>query len=289
MRILAGLLLGALCSVAAANPYLDLPTAELRQRMAAIADVHKEKWYQVEVLVFARSASWSREYWRLDRSPMLAPENGIHPDEETVLLPPHADPLAHDAAALGAWQLLPSDRLILGDMLGRMVESGDYRVLYHGGWVQPVRERSVALPIYLSGGDEIPLATASDAVLDLAGIEAGLPPLEPVPAARSGPDLEPVEAPFGEDYMAPATQRELQGMLRLHLARYLHVEPELWFTSVSAEGQRFRVSIDQSRRMRSGELHYLDHPLFGLLIRLTPHRTEGQQELELLEQALKAR
>ncbi len=31
------------------------------------------------------------------------------------------------------------------------------------------------------------------------------------------------------------------------------------------------VKIDQPRRIRSGELHYLDHPLFGLLIRITPY------------------
>jgi hypothetical protein len=31
------------------------------------------------------------------------------------------------------------------------------------------------------------------------------------------------------------------------------------------------VQLNQPRRMRSGELHYLDHPLFGLLIRITPY------------------
>lgn len=32
------------------------------------------------------------------------------------------------------------------------------------------------------------------------------------------------------------------------------------------------VKMDKPRRMRSRELHYLDHPLFGLLIRITPYR-----------------
>lgn len=289
MRILAGLMLSVYVGVAWANPYLGLPASELRERMAAIAEVHKEKWYQVEVLVFARSASWSREYWRLDRSPMLAPANAIHPAEENVLLPEHAGPMTHDAAAYGAWDLVSSERLILGDMLRRMEESGDYRVLYHGGWVQPVREREKAMPIYLQGGNEIPLATASDAARAMSDIEAGLPPLEPVPAPLPDPDLETIDAPFGTGYVAPGTQPEFQGMLRLHLARYLHVEPELWFTSTSAEGQRFWVSIDQNRRMRSDELHYLDHPLFGMLLRLTPHKTPEQEQLELMEKALKAR
>ncbi|MEH6650075.1 MAG: CsiV family protein [Motiliproteus sp.] len=32
------------------------------------------------------------------------------------------------------------------------------------------------------------------------------------------------------------------------------------------------VKMDKPRRMRSRELHYLDHPVFGLLIRITPYR-----------------
>lgn len=287
MRALACLILSAVVSGAWANPYMELPAPALRERIAAIPEVHRENWYQVEVLAFARTDSWSREYWRLDRTPMLAPENAIRPAEEDPLLPEHADPLVQEAAALGAWELLPPDRMILGEMLGRMEESGEYRILYHAAWVQPIRERAEALPVYLQGGDQVPLATASEAVLGMSDIEAGLPPLEPLPVADAEP--EPVEAPFEDGYTAPTTQAEFQGTIRLHLARYLHVEPELWFTSTSAEGERFWVTIDQNRRMRSDELHYLDHPLFGMLIRLTRHETEGQKELEQLEEALKAK
>ena len=56
----------------------------------------------------------------------------------------------------------------------------------------------------------------------------------------------------------------------------------------SDAGQRYWVQIDQKRRMRGEELHYLDHPLFGLLLRMTPWKTEQQKELEKLEKALKA-
>ena len=31
------------------------------------------------------------------------------------------------------------------------------------------------------------------------------------------------------------------------------------------------VVIDESRRMRSNELHYLDHPLFGMVIKITSY------------------
>ena len=41
--------------------------------------------------------------------------------------------------------------------------------------------------------------------------------------------------------------------------------------------------------MRSEELHYLDHPLFGLLVRLMPYETDEQKQLALMEKALKAK
>ena len=33
-------------------------------------------------------------------------------------------------------------------------------------------------------------------------------------------------------------------------------------------------AFQQQRRMRSGELHYLDHPVIGLLVKVTPYESE---------------
>ncbi len=38
----------------------------------------------------------------------------------------------------------------------------------------------------------------------------------------------------------------------------------------------FNYPMQQSRRMRSKELHYFDHPLFGLLIMITPYEKENE-------------
>ena len=45
---------------------------------------------------------------------------------------------------------------------------------------------------------------------------------------------------------------------------------------------RHAVLLQQKRRMRSTEVHYLDHPLFGLVVTLKPL---GEEELEALAQA----
>ena len=62
---------------------------------------------------------------------------------------------------------------------------------------------------------------------------------------------------------------QLQGELAITLGRYLHTSARLWFTPdnlVSDAGQY--AQMVQSRRMRSATLHYFDHPLFGMIVRI---------------------
>lgn len=68
----------------------------------------------------------------------------------------------------------------------------------------------------------------------------------------------------------------LEGTLQITLGRYLHFRAELWRPAQppsSEQGERDAfpyVSLNQSRAMRSGELHYLDHPEMGVLVRIDP-------------------
>ncbi|MFO7592486.1 MAG: CsiV family protein [Pseudomonadota bacterium] len=54
----------------------------------------------------------------------------------------------------------------------------------------------------------------------------------------------------------------LSGTLTLILSRYLHIETDLLYRETEEHVYR----LEQSRRMRSGELHYLDHPVLGIAI-----------------------
>ncbi len=64
---------------------------------------------------------------------------------------------------------------------------------------------------------------------------------------------------------------EVQGHLAVTLGRYLHTQAKLWLEQTPTEptsDPAAYAQLDQSQRMRSGELHYFDHPLFGLLVRI---------------------
>ena len=85
-----------------------------------------------------------------------------------------------------------------------------------------------------------------------------------------------VDSGAGDAERVGGERPTVHGTVTVSLARYLQVEVDLLY-SRPASGQaaasntaptRFRL-VSQ-RRMRSGELHYIDHPLFGVLILLTP-------------------
>lgn len=60
----------------------------------------------------------------------------------------------------------------------------------------------------------------------------------------------------------------IDGTVRLYRARYLHLSADLILFPEFDLSNLFR--LQQSRRMRSNELHYLDHPVFGILAQVTP-------------------
>jgi Peptidoglycan-binding protein, CsiV len=162
-----------------------------------------------------------------------------------------------------------------------MQRTGKYQTLFHETWAQPMRPAGTALPL----------------IIDQSGDTTSWP--------------------------------RLQGSIKLHLSRYLHVETNLWlnthgdylpgewrmpapplgppslvveeperlletdsyFVSAAddpAEDQspntqtepveetgpvypwRHAVLVQQKRRMRSNEVHYLDHPMLGAVIKFTP-------------------
>lgn len=72
----------------------------------------------------------------------------------------------------------------------------------------------------------------------------------------------------------------LQGSLKLVLGRYLHIHTDLLYKRLNntdtqtAQALNSKIfsefKIQSQRRMRSKELHYIDHPLVGILVLVKP-------------------
>lgn len=59
----------------------------------------------------------------------------------------------------------------------------------------------------------------------------------------------------------------LSGRVSLSRGRYLHLTVDL---TLEATGSNDRYVLRQTRRMRSNERHYIDHPKFGVIAVVTP-------------------
>lgn len=200
--------------------------------------------YEVEILVFAnRDFDASEELF--DQAP-----NGFNGDLAGTLreapvfddlnfrpLPPPAEPLAPpDPLALQREEalrtrLLRPEELKLGNEYRRLQAVAAYVPLVHAGWVQP----------------GLPEADAKPFDLGTLGV------------------LNP------------------RGTIRVHLSRFLHITLDLTYEASGAATPALaandglgelslapRYRLEATRSARSNELHYFDHPAFGVLVRITP-------------------
>jgi len=67
----------------------------------------------------------------------------------------------------------------------------------------------------------------------------------------------------------------LNGLIRVTRGRFLHLETDLVLREAGS-ARPFRIKLH--RRMRSGELHYVDHPKLGILIKAERHRAAAKSD-----------
>jgi len=85
---------------------------------------------------------------------------------------------------------------------------------------------------------------------------------------------------------ASANGQAVTGTVTLSRARYLHLSADLVFGSVSsavAGSGNPPVRLIEDRRMRSGEIHYIDNPYYGILALVTPVQAAATTEQSTAE------
>ena len=141
-----------------------------------------------------------------------------------------------------------SNALRLKDAAQKLEQSNRYQVLKHFAWRQRGYSKNQAKPIRIHDGHMMKIITTTQ---DLQRQERLVYPID--------------------------------GTLTLVLGRYLHLYTNLYYTTpidqtpntntTSISPQQAHLSsipIHNHRRMRSKELHYIDHPLISMLVLITP-------------------
>ena len=347
-------LLGILLSLQA----LSLAAEEQATHEPAV-EAEPVYWFQVELVVFTQSSpDLKAEYWN---EQLLADYHN-----NAIQLMPSEGFSTASMAAPSSTAAPPSEQTTASLPLETLLEAGTTTTAPQPGSLEALPARQLPAPLQQEYSD------GAFVLLDPEQREAGLEqaretselPLAPINTARlerqgrrillqqswRQPVLDDAQSRSivirGGEALSEQ-QFELEGDLRLSLARYLHLRPNLYLTlqlpddwqvrdprlleqlAVQAEdaartqqqtqlqplsatpiqpqalitpepeligatptpsaatpstvqgasqdpiieqpqARYLTVKMDQPRRMRKNELHYLDHPLFGLLIRLTP-------------------
>ena len=153
-------------------------------------------------------------------------------------------------AGSGGYARLPQSALRLDGAYWSLRGSANLRPLVHVAWRQPITGKSRTIPVCLRGGNDSGLP-------ELEGTLRSSNPLGPVRETTLGFSPETTDPDRTPIPVAPAPIGDYSYRMQAH------------------------------RRMRSGELHYIDHPLMGVLLRVDRYRgnneakaTEAEQESE---------
>ncbi len=244
-------------------------------------------WYQIEVLIYANddpdagdTESWAGEVELHYPQPIVRLSDTGYADPAPMATdtdnPGEMSAAATPGPAEQPFVKLPEDQRQLNAVAGQIARQRHFRPLFHQAWRQPAAGRSEANNIIVRGGKrydqryelegsvklsvERYLHFSTDlwlsSFVSAAGLEQmpwpKLPPL-PIPSTASAPDSDGDTDWPG--LMTPAFQ---PGATLLNLGDRQFIVDRT-------------VVLDQSRRMRSGELHYIDHPLMGVVVQVTPY------------------
>jgi hypothetical protein len=257
---------------ALARPFcrLLLTLAALSASATALAEPVGTPEYVVEIVIFEHTdpAATRAELW-----PQVDPLVG------------HEGAVELRGAPQDGFAALGGEALQLKDLVERLREASAYRVLLHRAWRQPGLPEDASRPVLIRAGENLgarhPELMLPSYVFDETGNLVEIP--------------------------APTRLDELTGTVRVALGRFLHVYSDLvlrrieplWDTPTPAPSPAVggdtpatdrpatgaaplvrlqEIPVQEYRRMRSRELHHLDHPLLGMLVQITPLPPPGKAE-----------
>lgn len=220
------------------------------------------KDYAIEIILFANKTGLydTAEQFAVNQV-IPAPSNGIALEN---ISPEVQDNELNEEPQL--WRPLNPDEYILHGVANRLKKSGRYRILQHIAWRQPVVDKTNSQPILIRAGRDF-----SELFPERA--------FRPIEFSDTLTDIE-------KQNLTTAV-RELDGTINIVIGRYIHLYTDLVYrlprsnpTELRDALNRDQILVDYSikshRRMRSRELHYIDHPLVGVLIEATPIEEENE-------------
>lgn len=174
----------------------------------------------------------------------------------------------------GNARLLPSSQGQFASIINSLSRERGNRSLLHMTWQQPMQSKSSAIPIRLFAGKDFSGRYHFDG-------------RKIAEQALNEPMLNADGTPKNTATVSPVW--ELDGTLNIYLNHYLYIETAL---NLRKEGRKLMaventaittattpspkvmapylmaITLEQNRRVKSEEIHYLDHPAMGMVIQI---------------------
>ena len=237
-----------------------------------------DNWYQVEVLVFAHlKPDMDGEIWLQDPGrPAYANALALSDEDQTATVvdgregsvSAKAEPANPDTDGPVPFVRLGRENFRLQGVYSILKRSPDYRPLQHISWQQPALKGRAARAVHLSLYRQL---------------------TSPAPLERS--QIQKAEGPqaMGEAIF--------DGFIRIRSSRLLHMEVDINYfpempeknkndtqvlddTGPTAARAVAYVRLKESRQIRLGDIHYFDHPLFGVIVQVSRLQSEVRQSGE---------
>lgn len=244
----------------------------ISQASLALSQTH----YRVELMIFAYTPGGAAEQWEA-LPELVYPEGSrlLIDHRETSGIP--STPLSDQPSSLPAdsnvslmtapeaYVLLPPSEREFGARAASMRSSGRYRILFHETWLQPVAGQAAAVPVVMDSGDgewpelqgTVTLYQSGDAILEtnlwLNTRGEYLPGTWRMPPPPRGPKIA-AATQLAAVEESPDDASPVSGLAMAGLGEYPY---------------RHAVLLQDSRRLRTGEVSYIDHPMLGVVAKIS--------------------
>jgi len=228
----------------------------------------------------------------LDSQPIPEPADSTPPPNNISEPLPLADLPEIAATTPSPYLLLPHSELEFRGKAAYMQRTGRYQTLFHETWVQPMFSESESPPIIIdhSGDTDTWPELQGSVKLYLSRylhIETNLwlntdgsylPGQWKMPAPPLGPRsvtviYPPEPAPDPNEVVLVDALPVIDSMMEVGEEEEVEAVP-----LGPVYPWRHAIVLQQERRMRSTEVHYIDHPMMGVVVKISPLTKEELQE-----------
>lgn len=259
---------------------------------SAVAANTPPKAYQINLIIFkyANNSNLNSEIW-----PNNPPQPAFKRAQDLL-------PIANQASnpnTNGYYTALATNQFGMSNSLKRLQKQSDYQIISTIAWQQPLNSRGKLIHIFAGQAYD-----DQGNIIDTPGVT---PPQNPVintnqqddnttpalPSAAMPDNAAPVQnladgadnPQVAQQQTAISTQMpsawEINGTVKVTKTRFINFAANFLLTekvpvvdtdsnNSNTQNQLMGFSLKQTIRMRNKEIHYLDNPLYGILVYITP-------------------